>query len=184
MSLRGQGRLKRLYQGMRMGAMALVLGAVAGCGFTPLYTSVEGTGQPVLVQSLSQVRVAPISGRTGQLVYRALQQEIGTRVDGNRFLLKVQPVVDVDGLALESDAAETRFNLTMTAEFELVDQATDEILLTGNTRAVSAYNRTDSRYGTIIAREDAEANASQVVSENIVLRVGAYLRGQQLAQRP
>ncbi|MEM1139613.1 MAG: LPS assembly lipoprotein LptE [Pseudomonadota bacterium] len=167
-------------------AGVLVAGLLlSGCGFSPLYTTGPGGGgSPALVKTLESVQVSPIGGRFGQLVFRDLEHMLypgGNNADP-QFALAVRPVIEVDRLAFEADATETRYNLIVRASYTLTDTETNEVVLTGNTRAVSAYNRTESRYGSVIAREDAERNAATVLSENISLRVSVFLRSKS-AQR-
>jgi LPS-assembly lipoprotein len=95
---------------------ALVL---SGCGFRPLYGERVGGDGSV---SLSGVTVAEQDNRPGQLVRNELLQAMTG--DGSRYVLKLK-VADRDrGKSSLPGTATSRFDLILTAQYQLVDQRT------------------------------------------------------------
>lgn len=160
---------------------AIFLGAaligLSACGFQPVYGDMT-TAQGAQIYEAIELQIP--KSRVGQLVYRHISEDLnpnGDPVDAP-YRLAVRLRTTTDGLAFEQDSTETRYNYTLSADFDIVDKKTNKPIHTGTTFAVASYNFTSSRYGTYVAREDAEGRAAEVVSENISLRVAAYFRAQ------
>ena len=79
-----------------------------------------------------------------------------------------------EGVAFEKDESVTRFNLTVSASYQLVEIGTGSILSSGATRSVAAFNVVQSEFANISAEADAERRAALAVGENIWIRLGVY----------
>jgi len=156
-------------------ATLILLTALAACGFKPLYgTDPSGLSDPQA--ELSTIRVAPIPDRLGQLVRNQLVEYLTPRGHGaqNRYQLNVKLSLSSEGTALAQDESATRYNLTLTSNFTLVDLSTNKGVFVGVARSIAVYNVIDSEYATLIARQDAERRAAQDVAEELRTRLGVF----------
>ena len=150
----------------------LVLAALGGCGFTPLYATQTASG-PMSVD-LAAIRVAPIPDRLGQYVRNNLIDLLNPQGEPQTpaYRLIVRLSEDREGLAIERDTSITRYNYTLIAHYELRD-ATDHVVESGKARAIAAYNVVSSQFATLAAENDAQMRASREVAETIRLRLAA-----------
>ena len=158
-------------------AAALSL-AAAGCGFEPLY----GRGSAGDVQAqLSSVKVQTISGRVGQQLHNYLLDRINRdgRPEDPLYLLSVTIEVSTTRLGIEPDERATRVKLVLSADVQLQDIATEEILFVRAARSTNSYNIVDSAVSTRSAELDAVDRAAREVSEDIRLMLSLYFRRQQ-----
>lgn len=145
----------------------------AACGFEPMYGS-YGTNPDVL----AQVEVDTIPTKYGQQLRNALIDGIyrkGTP-SNPRYSLKVTNVsFRQDSLGLDKlTTAETRNQLTVFANYYLIDKETRETIYQNEIRSFVAYNTLDSQFTTIVARNDAIDRGLNKVSERIVQDVTLY----------
>jgi LPS-assembly lipoprotein len=154
---------------------ALLLVALAACGFKPLY-GVDNSGLSDPQAELATVRVAKIPDRLGQLVRNQLIEylEPHGKAGQKRYELNIKLSRSSEGSALAQDESATRYNLTLTSNFALVDLATNRKVFVGTVRSIAVYNVITSEYATLIARQDAERRAARDVAEELRTRLGVF----------
>lgn len=158
----------------RCGLLGLALLAVASCGFRPLYGA-DLAGAAITAE-LGTVRIGELDDRLGQIVRNELLDlvtPLGQPLDA-RYVLQINLFEEKEGLAIERDATVTRFNLTLTASYDLLDARTRRRLNSGSVRATAAYNVLRAEFANVIAERDAEARTARVVAEEIKTRLSIY----------
>ncbi len=64
------------------------------------------------------------------------------------------------------------------ANFKLVEIKSKQIVLTGSSHGRAGFERFQSIYSNVRARDDAENRAARTVAEDLKTRVAIYLSGQ------
>ena len=161
----------------RLGRPFIVLACLwlSACGFEPLYgENQDGFSTDELLQF---IQVSPIEDRTGQL----LRIELSNRLTPTRpipepiYALLVTLNESKAGLAVKKDASTTRANLTITAQFQLVEIGSGEVLTQGTVRSVNSYDILLSDFATLAAEADARERGTRDLSDGIVDRISIYL---------
>ena len=155
--------------------MPVALGLV-GCGLHPLY---PGGGNGAVAQGLASISVPAIPGRSGWLMRAALQDGLGAgHEDGAaRYRLDVRLDDRLEGLGLLSNNTVGRERRTLRARYQLVDVASGKVLLDATAGSDAGIDVVTSEYATVAAEQTALENLTQVVADQIVLRVAAQLHG-------
>ena len=156
---------------------------VAGCGdsgFRPMYASSAIVGGTDVNEKLAQLEIAPIPGRVGQ----RLRNEIIYQSTGGG--LANEPVYRLEIVIRESlsptlvkedgNSSGSVYNLKTT--FRLVRLADRSVALQGESAGRVAFQRFDSVFANVRARQDAEDRAAKTVGEELKGRIAAYLSGQ------
>ena len=161
-------------RGFVAGAAAVVLLTLAGCGFRPLYF--ERAEMPEVTAELALIDIRPIAERVGQEVRNNLLDLVTPLGEPARarYILTVDLVESRQGLALQRDATVTRYNLTVNAEFHLLDAATRAEVNSGSVRSTAAFNVLRADFANVIAERDAEERAARVVAEEIATRLSVF----------
>ena len=161
----------------RFFGVAFVVGAalaLSACGFRPLYAT--GTTPDGMETYFSQVFVEPIPGRQGVHLRNQMMDALtpaGTPSSAAyKLSIKLEDVKE--GLAIQANTQITRYNYRLTAQYELRDTVSGEVLDKGLARAIAAYNVADSQFATQSAERDAQERAAREVGEDIRLRLGLY----------
>lgn len=147
---------------------------LASCGFKPLYG--ENELSPDVVEDLASIYVEPIPDRIGQLVHNELSNRmtpLGAPADA-KYTLKVKLEEVRDDVAIRQDESITRVNYRLTAIFELTSLADDTVLLVGNAWSMTAFDRVQSDFATIVAQEDAQERLAKDVAEEVRTRIAVH----------
>ena len=151
--------------------------ALGGCGWRPLYA---GRNRGELNVDLAAIKVTTIPDRIGQIMAISLRDGLnptGARVP-QRYTLDVTLSESRVDVGFRSDGTASRSQITMTATFSLFGLGTDskEALLTGTTRAVSAFDVQVDDYATVVAQHSAEERSLNQLSDDIQLRLAIYVK--------
>jgi LPS-assembly lipoprotein len=148
-----------------LAALALA-GLAGGCGFHPLYGD-NGTTAGTK-EELATIYVDPIPNRLGYEMRNQLIDlfDSSGRASHDSFRLHVTIGEKSEGVALQNDAAITRYNDTLTIHYELTDR-NGKLITSGDENGLSAYNVVDSPYATLIAQRDADTRAAYDIAYRI-----------------
>ena len=163
-----------------MRAFALLLAAAASlsaCGLQPMYA---GGGSGAVAQGLAAVEVAPIEGRAGWLVRNALNDRLAQSGAASAPQYRLDVLLDdnLEGLALLGDDTIGRERRTLRARYQLVDLASEEILLDATAGSDAGIDVVSSEFATIAAEQTALENLAREVADRIVARLALTLREQ------
>ncbi len=117
-----------------------------------------------------------IPDRIGQILRNELRDRLTPRGAplNPRYRLTVSMAEQKEGLAFEKDESVTRFNLTVSASYQLTEIAAGNVVTAGSARSVAAFNVVQSEFANISAEADAKRRAARAVGEEIWIRLGVY----------
>lgn len=158
--------------------MVLLL-ALQGCGFQPLYAERAGT---TTTQTLAAVDVGIIRDRTGQMLRNELLDRMNPRALNltPQYNLAVELAESRQNLAVRRDDTATLANLILSANYTLTAIDGSEVLA-GSVRSFNSYDISSSDFATIAAEADARARAARDLADDITIRIGVFLAGLQEA---
>ena len=165
----------------RAAALATAL-LLTGCGFHPLYGGMNGQ----MAATMSTIYVEPMQDKIGYELRNKMIDLLdgpGTTV-GAVYRLKLHLKQTTQGNALQNDAAITRYNDTLTVNYELTDMG-GKTVTKGVETGLSAYNVLpgvlasgapvpNANYGTLAAQQDADIRAAEDIAERIRLDLNVY----------
>lgn len=151
-----------VFAGFTLAAMA-PLGA---CGFRPLLA--EADGESVRGQ-LAAVHVKGLNSRLGQQLRIALEDNLDPISSNTPTLydLRIRLRRSNKALAIQLDNTITRFNLTLSASFNLKRSEDNQLLYRSRVRRVASYNVRRAPFATLTARQDAERRAAKELADDI-----------------
>ncbi len=156
-------------------ATAPALAACGNEGFRPLYgATAAGAG---LQERLAQLDVAPIPGRVGQRIRNDL---IFASTGGGNPLppthrLEVAIHESVLSTLVKIDGESLGQIYAINATFKLISIKDKKVVLQGSAHARAGFERFQSIYSNVRARDDAENRAARTVAEDLKTRVATYL---------
>ena len=162
--------------------IAFAFGALAACGFEPLYSRKSGVNASA---ELASIRIQPIEDRVGQRLHNHLLDLFNPRGRPRkpRYTLRVELTESSGNVAVSKESFATRVNYTLSASFTLYEGSTKTVLFGGSDRVVTSYNVLESNYATQIAEENAQKNAVRQVALNIQNQIAARLKIRSAEQR-
>jgi LPS-assembly lipoprotein len=187
-TLRSSGTRNGVFRAVRSRALtrAIILLCAAtpllsGCGssgFRPLYGS-SAVGGANANEKFAQLEVVQIPGRVGQRVRNELIFQTtggGTPVPPTmRLEIALRESVTSTLVRTDGDAQSQIYGLE--AAFKLIRIADNSVVLTGTSYARAGFERYESIFSNVRAREDAENRAAGTIGEDLKSRLTAYLAG-------
>lgn len=161
---------------LRRAVMALIfMLPLAACGFEPLYGNRQQAGDAAF-NDFHQIKIATIPERGGQMLRNELVDRMNYRGEPSQPLyeLRVSLKEEKRDVFVRSDEVATAVDITLTADYELVDRRNGTILTRGNPRSVNRYNVLASPYATLTSADDARRRAAKQLAEDIRTRLGIY----------
>ncbi|MGI9450900.1 MAG: LPS assembly lipoprotein LptE [Geminicoccaceae bacterium] len=151
-----------VYKGLVLAATA-PLGA---CGFRPLLYRADGD---TIREELAAIEISGLGGRLGQHLEIALDENLNptSKRIPSRYDLAIRLTNTNNALAIQLDNTITRYNLSLTAAFELKDQAGGDLLYRSSVQRVASYNVRRAPYSTLTAQKDAERRAAEEIADDI-----------------
>jgi LPS-assembly lipoprotein len=166
--------------GARLVAAGFVIGlaatGLAGCGsggFQPLYA----TGGGAAVQKIAELDIAPVPGRVGQRVRNELifdrSASGDTRPPTKRLDIRLTESLLTTLVQLDGNSTGQTYQIE--AVYRIVDLATSRPEYEGRSIARANFERFESIYSNVRAREDAENRAARTIAGEIKTRVAVHL---------
>ena len=155
----------------------LLLAALAGCGFKPLYGD---RGVTSMADTLANIAVV-VDGGDGQ-VGRLVQYELLDNLSSSGVAPKNADYrVDLTtsfyerDLAIQRDAEVTRTSVVAMVTFRLVDTRTGQQVMRSVARSRSSYNRVASEFANITASQDAQRRLAKTIADDIRIQIAVEL---------
>jgi LPS-assembly lipoprotein len=172
---------------MRTLAAAALCLLLAGCGFHPLY-AVPGESHGEMQADLGDIYVEPVPDRLGYELRNQLIDLMDARADASGAAYRLHVTLGTKQLPIgvQSEPAPggitqtviTRYNDTLTVQYELLDIKTGKSLTQGTETGLSAYNVLNSPYATLAEEQDADARAADDIADRLRLDLAVYFAGQ------
>lgn len=156
-------------------ALSTTLTACGSGGFQPLYAT-GGTG-PNADAGFASIEFAPIPGRVGQRIRNELIFERNAHGPeqgaDKRLEVKITESVLTTLVTISGNSTGQVYQLE--ANYRLVDTKTQKVLFEGRSLGRASFERNESVYSNIRAREDAENRAARTIASDIRTRLAAQL---------
>ena len=151
---------------LRIAAALAFAFAASGCGFHPLYGDSGDTTQNA--EKLAAIYVDPIPERLGYELRNTLIDlfDSSGRPSEDSYRLHVTLTQKSQGVAVQNDAAITRFNDTLTVTYVLSDMK-GTVITQGSETGLSAYNVVESPYATLTAQRDADTRSAEDIAYRV-----------------
>jgi LPS-assembly lipoprotein len=160
---------------MKQFRIALITLFLAACGFHPLYQNTNTLAGGTSI--LDTVWIDIIPDANGVYLRNALIDRFyhnGMPADP-KYQLHVTITEDSRNLAIKKNDTTSRAQLVIRASYTLKDRATDRILETAETRAVSSYNVLNSQYTTLVTQGEARNAALTELADKLTTRTAVLL---------
>ena len=160
--------------------IAASLTLLSGCGssgFQPLYGA-AGIGAQAH-EKLAQVKITPIPGRVGQVIRNDLifQTTGGGQPQPPAYQLDIAVRETIASTLVRSDGDARSQIYNIDASFKLIRLSDKEVVLIGTSFGRAGFERFESIFSNVRARQDAEDRAARTVSQDLKSRLSAYLAG-------
>ncbi len=174
--MRTTNRRSVVWVALACAALPVLLAGCGDSGFRPLYASSSLTGGNVN-EKLAQIEIAPIPGRVGQ---RLRNELIFQKTGGGdsapavyRLEIIIRESITATLVQIDGDSSGSVYNLD--ASFRLISLDSKKVVLQGTSYGRQPFERFDSVYANVRARQDAENRLARTVGDELKGRLAAFL---------
>jgi len=145
---------------------------LASCGFTPVYKK-----NSVLQEALTEIEIAPIEGREGQLMRAHLQDALQPEgaVAKPRYHLEITMVESKVPLAIQQDATVTRYRMSIIAKYRLKDIESGKPIELSKIQRQGGFDKVVSEYATYAAERSTREHLIRTLANDLRMRLGFVL---------
>lgn len=164
--------------------LMIVAHLTIACGFKPIAAPTASTNQDALLRLRDiavSVRIDSDAERFEYLMRQELRRFVSTDPSAAERLVLFADI-DREGLAIEQNDAVTRFNLTATLDYSLLEETGVE-LLGGTTVSITALNATASQFSTNVSEREALRRIAGDLTNRIVTILRLHYADAARAQR-
>ncbi len=160
-------------------AASMLAGGCGDSGFRPLYASTSLVGGADVNKKLAELEIAPIPGRVGlrvrnELIYESTGGGLAAQ-PVYRLEVVIRESITATLVQIDGNSSGSVYNLN--ASFRLVRIADHSVALTGTSYGRIMFQRFDSVFANVRARQEAENRAAKTVGDDLKSRLAAYLSG-------
>lgn len=155
---------------MVLAAMSL---CVAGCGYRPLYASRDAGGAAV-ASDLSAVTIPEAQSRIEQQVRNSLLLSLGSSAGGGTYTLALSAKSSTGSVVASPSPGMYRYNYALTVNYRLLETSSGEVLTSGTSKSLVAYDQFKQPVASMTTSADAESRAAKDVAEDIRMRLAAF----------
>ena len=149
-------------------------------GFQPVYGSKKNDGDRDAKEFLNSIVIKAPSGRDGQIFYTALYDSLSTRKNSTpTHILTVSNLsVSSYGMGVQSDATTSINQLSVSANFDLVEKKNRENILSFSINLKSTYNIASANaFSAAAALKENKAKLLKEMATRARLRLALFLSG-------
>jgi LPS-assembly lipoprotein len=155
-------------------------GALAGCGFQPVYMPTASGRAGPAQRELAAIAVKLLPDRPGQLLRQDLQERLGSDSGEvpQRYSLAVSFSIAGEGIGIQPDNAATRVRLIGTATWTLSAQDPAQTRVTsGSARAMDDFNILDQQYfAADLENEQVQRRLAAALADQIAMQLAVFFR--------
>lgn len=160
----------------------VILGSfiLSGCGYAPVY-GVRANPDAVPTSSLSNIGLGAVrengetrDSQTAQILRNNLLDRLGAR-GAATYTMTITVTRSVGNQTLQQDTSITRKQLRLSAKVNLIDNTTGQNVYANTLSVTASFNTPRNPYTTLIAEQDAEQRAANVLAENIITQMSIIL---------
>jgi len=148
---------------------------LSACGFTPMHnTASDGSGLTDIAVELNKGQRIT-DDQAGFFITQRLRDRIGKSASTSPYRLVITPQYTRRRLGLSDGDVASRYDITVTAIWKLIDAKTGETLDNGLTSSISTFGAPAGPYGVITADNVGVEQAAQSTADKLVIKMAQYL---------
>ncbi len=151
-----------------------MLTALSACGFSPVHSS-SSTGPNTAFQNITIETVEtgnPAVDESGFFLKQRLRDRVGAGQGSH--ILRITPELNRAQLGFSGDDIASRNDLSLTANYELVDAASGDILDAGSVRSTSSFGTPVDAFGRQAAQDNATRTIAQETADRLLARLARF----------
>lgn len=147
---------------------------LSGCGFTPMHSSSSAAAPLANIDVQMKKGSSVVDNQAGFFVTQRLRDRIGTQSETAPYILEITPSYGRDRLGLTNADVASRYDITVTARWSLIDGKTGDRLKQGSSRSTVTFGAPEGPYGVITADDVGVEQSAKETADKVVVQLAKY----------
>jgi len=156
---------------MRLAILTFMALTLTACGFKPMHAPGAFTESGYSFEKISVSNAN--EDKPNFLLKQALRDRFGDNQD-TQYELKISPKVTRGGLGIGADDVASRYDMRMTAAYDLVERKSGKSVHKGTVTSISTFAAPRDPYGTIAAENNATEQVAKETADRIIIKLASY----------
>lgn len=160
-------------------ASALVFSAVlSGCGFTPMHSATGANAPLANVDIQLQKGSDVVDNQAGFFMLQRLRDRVGTQSETAPYALEITPSYRRRRFGLTDADIASRYEITVSSRWKLIDVKTGKTVDRGNASATSTFGAPGGPYGVITADNVGVEQSAKEAADKLILQLARAFAAQ------
>ena len=147
---------------------------LSACGFTPMHGA-SGAAAPLANIDVQMIKGSSVvDNQAGFFVTQRLRDRIGTRNETAPYTLEITPTYRRRRLGLTNADVASRYDISVTASWVLLDSKTGDTLEKGRSVSTVTFGAPAGPYGVITADNVGVEQSSKETADKLVIQLAQY----------
>ncbi len=165
--------ISRFFKALWLALSLLIAGALSGCGFTPMHGA--SAAAPLADINIDLKKGSSVvDNQAGFFVLQRMRDRIGNPSDASPYLLEITPIYRRRRLGLTNADVASRYDISVTAQWALVDAKTGKKLDRGRAASIVTFAAPDGPFGVITADNVGVEQAAQETADKLIIDLARY----------
>lgn len=147
---------------------------LAGCGFTPMHSATGASSPLANVDIQLQKGSNVVSNQAGFFMTQRLNDRIGTQSADAPYILELTPRYSRNRLGLTDGDVASRYDVSVSAKWTLLDSKTGKTLEFGTSSSTSTFGAPEGPYGVITADNVGVEQSAKEAADKLVIELARY----------
>lgn len=149
----------------------LVSGGLTACGFSPMHAAADADAPLANMNVQMKKGSSVVDNQAGFFVTQRLRDRIGVAPESSLYTLKIEPSYSRSRLGLTVGDVASRYDITVTAKWDLIETATGKSLKKGRSSSVVTFGAPSGPYGVITADNVGVEQAAKETADKLVVQI-------------
>ncbi|NNC38262.1 MAG: hypothetical protein EX271_01185 [Acidimicrobiales bacterium] len=160
---------------MRILVLTLIAFGLTACGFKPMHAPGAFSDTGYSFEKISVVTVK--EDKADFLLKQALRDRFGDNAN-TQYELRIDPKVSRGGLGIGADDVASRYDMRMSAKYELVERKSGKTVDQGTVSSISTFAAPRDPYGRISAENNATEQVARETADRIIIKLANYFESE------
>jgi LPS-assembly lipoprotein len=155
--------------------LALLLsGGLSACGFSPMHGSAGATAPLANMVVQMEKGSDVVDNQAGFFLAQRLRDRIGVSSDAAPYTLNITPRYSRRRLGLTSGDVASRYDVSVTATWDLIDSKSGKSLEKGRTVSIVTFGAPEGPYGVITADNVGVEQSAKETADKVIVQIARY----------
>ena len=170
--------IRALFMAFALSSSLAGAALLTGCGFTPMHATSPASAKLADIQVDMKKGSDVVDNQAGFFVTQRLRDRIGNASAASPYRVEITPIYRRSRFGLTDADIASRYDITVSTQWTLLDTKTGDTLDKGTTSSTSTFGAPEGPFGVITADNVGVEQAAKETADRLILDLARALASQ------